>query len=110
MADSHPDVRRGVPGEGTIEVSHDDAKQCRVLDLRWDVTDKKTGAPMDQFHSRIVLEDIDIQRRVQGTMDPVPGLEHQLQVERHRWQALNQTSGKFIRDMSEDILKILYGG
>ncbi len=108
MAEEHPDMRRGVPGEGTVKVSYDETLQCRIIDLRWGVSDDKTGAAMADFKERIILEDIDIKRRVQGTLDPIPGLDHQLQVSRQRWQALNQTSGKFIRDISTDIMKILY--
>lgn len=108
MAEEHPDMRRGVPGEGSINISYDEKLQCRVIDLLWKVSDDKTGVAMADFKERIILEDIDIQRRVQGTLDPIPGLDHQLQVSRLRWQALNQTSGKFIRDVATDILKILY--
>ncbi len=110
MVEEHPDMRRGVPGEGVIDVSYDDKLQCRVINLLWKVSDDKTGAAMADFKERIILEDIDIERRVAGTLDPIPGLDHQLQVSRQRWQALNQTSGKFIRDASEGILKILYSG
>ena len=109
MAESHPDMRRGIAGEGKLEVCQDDTIQCRVVNLRWPVTDMVSGATMADFYDRVLLEDIDLSRRVRGTDEPIPQLQEALTVIKRRWQALNQTSGDFIEHTHDDIVKILAG-
>lgn len=107
MADEHPDVRRGVPLPGTITSFQDDSLQCRVMNLRWPVKDMDTDMPMADFYDRVLIDDIDLVRRVRGTDEPIPQLQEALSIVKRRWQALNQTSGDFILDIHDDIVKIL---
>jgi len=62
---------------------------------------------MADFYDRVLIEEVDLARRVQGTDEPIPQLQASLTVIKRRWQALNQTSGDFIEHIHDDIVKIL---
>lgn len=105
MANPHPDMRRGIPGEGRIEWHQDGENQCRIMTLIWDVTDVVSGVKMPEFRDQIIVDDIDLQRRVQGTDEPILKLQHALDTTKRRWQALNQTSGDFILDVHDEVVR-----
>lgn len=103
MADAD-EVRRGIPGTGVVKFVRDDAKARRVMHLTWPVQDAVTGQPMQEFKDFIMIDDIELKRRVKGTSDPIPSLLHALGVIKMRWQALNQTSGDFILEIHDKVV------